>query len=260
MKTKYIIGIVSAISIIVIIYIIVKYVKYYRNNPVLIKNPLGGKNYKMIMNDTIKQPQISQDFTYHMWLYVCNWGYKYGQWKHILNKGKKKMAIRSRNDLKHIRCCPGIFLEPRKNNLVFVISGKRGNIIYVLKDIPIKRWFDIALVVYYGVVEIYFNGKLIKTIASKNIPRINNANLHINNKRGFSGLISALTYSPRQLNTNEIIKKHIKGPYIGIIKCILNKINFFGMLNNFLNLNDCSGDDADADAETDLATCSTNVQ
>ena len=55
-------------------------------------------------------------------------------------------------------------LEPKNNNLVFVISGKRrgNNIIYVLKDIPIKRWFDVALVVYYGVVEIYFNGKLMK--------------------------------------------------------------------------------------------------
>ena len=57
-----------------------------------------------------KGTQSGYQFSWHFWIYISDWNYKFGQVKHIFSKGEKPGVGYGQNK----KQCPGIFLAKKK--------------------------------------------------------------------------------------------------------------------------------------------------
>ena len=218
MNKKILIGISILFSLIlvgIIIYSIVKLIEYNKNNPVFLKNNHEATEYKKIDKEEIRKYKSDYEFSFHFWMYIGGWFHNRGKLKSILNKGiKAQKNNKPQYLLKKLKSCPGIYLGSNLNNLIITIYEKNNTTeIFRIRDVPLKKWFDIGMTVSYKHLELYFNGKLIKSVRLKNIPNFNNLDMHLCERDGFNGFLRYISYTPKALNAKEMLKKHSSSPY-----------------------------------------------
>ena len=73
-----------------------------------------------------------------------------------------------------------------------------------LTNIPINRKTHITINIFQKNIEIYINGKLIKTSQLQGVTEFNNQSLYVMYPVTFNGEISNLMYYPNYLNSNQI--------------------------------------------------------
>lgn len=71
-------------------------------------------------------------------------------------------------------------------------------------NIPISKWFNVALVVQRGLAQVYVNGRLAKSVSLSGVIRQNYGPLAVGPNGGFGGLISDLTYYSYAINPAEV--------------------------------------------------------
>lgn len=176
---------------------IVKRIKnYHQGSPELVKTIKSAKKRLVIKqydNHTIKTLIRRSknefggiEFTYRLWLFVDDWTYKYGSWKHIFHKGNQdSWPNRS----------PGAWFHPKKN-IMRIYMNTYNNIVdsVDIPNIPIQKWLHLAIICNNRNLNIYINGQLRKQLKLSGIPRQNYGDLYINNFGGFSGYVSRMVY------------------------------------------------------------------
>jgi hypothetical protein len=102
---------------------------------------------------------------------------------------------------------PAVVLQNKDGNnemnVMFNTYATEDEIV-VIKNMPISTWVHCAIVVKNKAVYVYVNGKLARSQKIAGIIRQNYGNLVVGPNRGFSGMISDLTYNRRALNPAEI--------------------------------------------------------
>jgi hypothetical protein len=194
----YIISILIIIIIItIIIRIIIINISYKKINPTFYVKKKNSKLKSKISSKLIYNPPNGYGYTWNFWIYIDNWNYKLNQKKHILTRG-----ILEQNPQK---CNPSIWISDKNNDLYFYIeTEKNGTQKYILKDIPIKKWTMITVVLHTNEFEIYQNSKLVETYILLSLPKLNSEDVFINQWGGFSGYISKLTYYPNSITSTKI--------------------------------------------------------
>lgn len=82
--------------------------------PIFIRKPQNGKKSGVFSNSLVPLSRTGFAYSMTMWLYVDDWDYKFGQWKHVVHKGDK--------DAYSVQ--PGIWLHPKTNKLVIRFDRK----------------------------------------------------------------------------------------------------------------------------------------
>jgi hypothetical protein len=82
----------------------------------------------------------------------------------------------------------------------------------IVENIPLQRWFHLAIVTMETSMEVYIDGKLYKTIVLKSLPKINVQPLFVNKDGGFDGMINELRYYARPLTAMEVYNMYTRGP------------------------------------------------
>ena len=110
---------------IVIVFVIETCLKTYKNiskytggNPWILHGTKNAKRRMLVLQDPSKYGSIQLprsdnekngiEFTYAFWMYIDDWSYKYGSWKHILHKGSPDSWPNR---------CPGVWLHPTENKM-----------------------------------------------------------------------------------------------------------------------------------------------
>lgn len=217
-------GFIAIVIVIVFISIIkkvyYKYNNYINSKPWLLQGTKNAKKRMIISQDPNKDQSITLqrskneenglEFSYCFWMYIDDWSYKYGKWKHVIHKGNKtSWPLRS----------PGVWLHPKKNILriyqnTFFDIGEFVDI----ENIPIKKWYLVTICSKQKTLDIYINGNLIKRKELKGLPKQNYGDIYINAFNGFSGYMSNIRYWNYYINFSEIRYHLLKGP--SIIPCI----------------------------------------
>lgn len=150
------------------------------------------------------------EFTYTFWIFISDWSYKYGKWKHILHKG---------NSSSWPNRGPGIWLHPRENTMRFYMNtydSIAGNYIDI-PSIPINKWVHVVFSVNQITMDVHINGTLRKSHKFTSLPKVNFGDVFITSFRGFDGYLSKLTYYNYSIPYSEIESSLGGGP--GYIKC-----------------------------------------
>ena len=237
----------ATIIVLVLIFILLMYIGtsliIYLNspekNPYLITGMISGSRQKTILQDPNKKDSktilrsVNEDggleFTWCIWLYVnspIDDDSKFKGFKHIFHKGNITRTYND-DDKKGIfmpNNATGLYFKYNKNDEsysvddktlslhVFMNTYKRILEEVVINEIPIEKWFHIAIRVKQKVMDVFINGQIIKRKIFSSIPKQNYDNVHIAKNGGFDGNISELRYFNSALSGNSILTIINNGP------------------------------------------------
>lgn len=87
-----------------------------------------------------------------------------------------------------------------------------------IKDLPLQKWINVCIVMNGKTLDVYQDGKLVKTCVYKNYFKVDSAKgvalryLQGTNQNGFDGYFSRLQILNQALNPDEIYKTYMAGP------------------------------------------------
>jgi hypothetical protein len=162
---------------------------------------------------------ISSNFAYSVWFYINDWNYNYGKPKVLfgrLNPGNTDVSGNTQSGVPSVYGtdpCPLVVLGAVENNLGIVLSCQGSsdpnvNLLHTCKiaNIPIQTWVNLLISVYGRTLDVYLDGKLVKTCVLPGvakIPTTNPPSIYITPKGGFNGYTSKFQYWNTPLNPQQ---------------------------------------------------------
>lgn len=190
-------------------------------SPWLIKDSLSGKKSLQLVQkkdsatgegQSIKSLQLKRsqneiygaEFTYTYWMFINDWSYKYGQWKHVFHKGNMtSWPLRA----------PGVWLHPTRNAMRIYMNtySKIGDWVQI-ENIPVKKWFHVTIILKQRNLNVYINGDMVKSYKLFGLPKQNYGDVYIHRLSGYDGYTSRFKYFNYAISYSEIDKLLKQGP------------------------------------------------
>lgn len=148
--------------------------------------------------------QEGLEFSYVWWMYIEDFEYKKGSWKHVFHKGS--------NDSWPNRA-PGVWLHPNDNKMRVYMNSYKKIANYVdIDNIPVGKWFSCGVVVTQNYLDVYINGYLKSRLALEGIPKQNFGDVYINAFGGYNGYLSRMRYYDYAIPFHTLQEHNENGP------------------------------------------------
>lgn len=165
--------------------------------------PLDGKTKKVISaaNAPITQ---GADNSVQFWMYIKDWDYQFGEKKSILYRQDATTAT-IRN--------PEISLHPTDNSLDVAVSifsadstdtsSTGDTYTCTVENVPLQTWFSVSVAVFQRNLDVYINGKLVKSCVLPGVPRPAAGDIIIGDAQGFSGSVCNVHAYPNMITPSD---------------------------------------------------------
>lgn len=179
--------------------------------------PVDGKTKTVIPSGEIPIG-AGADYGIQYWMYISNWDYRFGQDKDVL----KRVAS---NDPKIVG--PRIYLAPTENTLHVQVSlyptnqqagsaqpgvsSTGDSFTCSVENVPLQSWFAVSVTVFQRNLDIYINGRLVKSCVLPGIPKPALGDVILNDNGGFAGSICNVNGYSTMLNPDDAKSFHAKG-------------------------------------------------
>lgn len=199
----------TIILIIIVIILLFLFLKYVYSSKTQISTFSDAKVEKQVSAGELPNPNNNSNFAYSFWIYVENWSYKYGQPKIVLLREDSNQQP-----------TPQISLGDLENNLICSMAYYSSNnasstpSIHQCKisNIPLQKWVCVAVSVYNRTLDMYLNGKLVRTCILPGVPLMDStSSLRITPNGGFSGFTSNVNFYPDPINPSQAYNIYRKG-------------------------------------------------
>jgi len=218
-------NIILFVIIIVLLIIVIRYIMKDVNT---LTGLTSGQTMQTLQPDDLASSSSSgntSNFTYSIWFFIDDWNYRYGEPKVIFGRmtsgsGKKEP-------------CPSVTLGPIQNNIIVSLAVYPGldeapedgtnYIVHTcgISNVPIQRWCNFFISVYGRTLDLYLDGKLVRTCVLPGVAKIDSsAPIYITPMGGFSGWTSRFQYWPDSSNPQkawDIYKAGYGGSLLGSI-------------------------------------------
>ena len=143
------------------------------------------------------------EFTYMFWIFIDDFNYKLGLWKHVMHKG---------NSTSWPDRCPGVWIAPDKNDMYIYYNtfAKIDNHV-IVEEIPLNKWMHVALIAHDINFDVYINGNLKSRDVLDSPIKQNYGDIFFNQYNGFSGYLSNVYYSSYAISYSELSNHINKG-------------------------------------------------
>lgn len=217
------------ITVVVIVFILIL-LKYIFTQPYTLQNMQSGQTASTISATSLAtngSSVPSSNFAYSIWFYVNNWNYRYGEPKVIFGRmgsvsGQGTGSISGINGLDP---CPSVVLGAVENNISISLGCYPGanqspttaggsTVVHTcsVDNVPIQKWVNLSMSVYGRSMDIYIDGKLVRTCLLPGVASINSsANIYVTPLGGFDGWTSKLQYFPNSINPQEAWNIYTQG-------------------------------------------------
>ena len=200
-NTKKIIILIIVILVLMIIFNWSSFVSRSR-----LSTLVSGKTEVTVLSSEIETSKTN--FSYSMWVYIDDWNYKYGSEKIIL----------IRND-ENGNSNPKIYLGNSTNDLTVDIQcydndNNNSPTLHecTVKNIKMQKRIHIVTVVNNRTLDIYIDGKLVRTCLLPGVPKLyNEADICITPDGGFSGFTSNIEFYNYVLNPQDVWDIYSRG-------------------------------------------------
>jgi hypothetical protein len=212
----------SIVIVIVVLILIFMLIKYIFSNPYTLQNLKSGKTLSTISASSLAtngSSVPSSNFAYSIWFYINDWNYRYGESKVIFGRmgSASNQGSGSISGISGLDPCPAVVLGAVENNINVSLgcypgidqqpTTKGGTTVVKtcsVGNVPIQKWVNLIVSVYGRSMDIYIDGKLVKTCLLPGVASINtNANVYVTPNGGFDGWTSKFQYYPNSLNPQE---------------------------------------------------------
>lgn len=140
------------------------------------------------------------DYGLQFWMYIKDWDYKFGQPKDIV----KRVSTTNTSVFN-----PRVRLHPTDNSLQVDVSyfgqnsaqstATRGSTnasgdVYTctVENVPLQAWFSVSVTVFDRNMDVYINGRLVKSCVIPGVPKPATGDIILNDNGGFSGSVCNL--------------------------------------------------------------------
>ena len=216
MDLKLILGVVI---VVILLYIIWSY--FFTSMEVLMSFQKGTELFSMALNKVVDSSK--NNYSFSVWTYIDDWSVNYGNNKNILavSPGTKSDVFfalyfsKTTNDL-------NIYIEPDNS-----VATTEKNVYNSLSstcsvtNFPLQTWVNISVSVYNRAIDVYIDGKLIKTCSMTTVasPISTSSTIYIGGNKtpdnnqvpGFSGFIASVVYSPDVFSPKEVWDIYSRG-------------------------------------------------
>jgi len=229
------------IVIIVLLYIVVRYISSDVNT---LSGLSSATEMQTIAATSLAQSSSgsnSSNFAYSIWFYVNDWNYRYGEPKMIFGRmgtAANSSGSASMQDIMKMGPCPAVVLGTITNNIDIAMTVYPG--IESVSDttdtsdtmphncaipnVPIQKWVNLLISVYGRTLDVYLDGKLVKTCVLPGIAKINaNANIYVTPTGGFSGWTSKFQYYSSSIDPQTAWNIYQKGYGASMLSNIFGK-------------------------------------
>lgn len=223
----------SALSIVITIVVIVlvfMLLKYIFTDPYTLQSIQDGQTTSTISASDLAtngSDVPSSNFAYSVWFYVNDWNYRYGEPKVIFGRmgAKSGDGGGSVPGISGLDPCPAVVLGAVENNISVSLGCYPGidqepttpggnTVVHTcsIANVPIQKWVNLIISVYGRTMDLYIDGKLVRTCLLPGVASVNNnANIYVTPAGGFNGWTSKLQYYPNSLNPQEAWNIYTRG-------------------------------------------------
>jgi hypothetical protein len=215
-------NILSIVVTIVIIVLIIMLLRWILLDPYTLQSLQSAQTASTIAATSLASNGSntpSSKFAYSIWFYINDWNYNYGKPKVLfgrLNPGGTDTSGNTQSGVQNVygtNPCPLVVLGAVENNLGIILSCQGSpnpnvNLLHTcnVANIPIQTWVNLLISVYGRTLDVYMDGKLVKTCVLPGIAKIpatNPPSLYITPKGGFDGYTSKFQYWNTPLNPQQ---------------------------------------------------------
>ena len=214
MLTQIVIGIL----VIILIYILLMYVW-----PSSVTSPLTEASEGRTISHTKLPNSGNANTGYGIWVYVNNWSHGYGIDKTIM---KREVTTTKGFHL---------YLDKHQNNLILKVHTKPDNSnsannhdICKVNNFPLQKWVHVIFTFSGRTLDMYLNGKLVKTKYLQNYPELigsGNTDLSITSSTTFDGYTTRFRYYPETVTPQQAYDEYTRGYGRGGFSDFLGKYN-----------------------------------
>jgi len=185
---------------VIIIVLLVVVVKYAMKDANTLTDVADGKTTQTIEASKLASSSSSNsasNFSYSIWFYIDDWNYRYGEPK----------VIFGRMTANNTEPCPAVSLGAIQNNLLIALavyadptasaSKSATHTIHTcnVSNIPIQKWTNLIVSAYGRSLDVYIDGKLVKTCVLPGVAYIDSsAPIYVTPNGGFAGWTSKFKY------------------------------------------------------------------
>ena len=225
-KKNLMIFVVICVIISVFIYFLTqKYLIRPRKN-ISVKNLIpyihDAKKELRVAKQSVPKSAEGNEYNFNFWIFLNDYNYRINEDKIIVTKGENSVFN------------PLIMLENNSNNLKIAVSttdfrkeidsdSELSDIElsdneedkmeeFLVNNIKLQKWVNINIGFIDNSIDVYLDGKLVKSFIVRGYPKINYGGLVITPGGGFNGKISSLTYTNKSFSYNKIYNLYKKGP------------------------------------------------
>lgn len=215
-------SIFGVILILVVIYIAYKLLRSSGGTPIMslstptarefVSSPVDGKRGTTITAAELPANDTS-DYGMQFWMYIKDWDYGFGR--------EKGVILRSDPTNRSIMN-PNITLHPTDNSLNVSVSVYGSNAAAsgtpspsnstsssgdtytcTVENVPLQSWFSVSVTVFQRNLDVYINGRLVKSCVLPGVPRLAVGDVVVGANEGFSGSICSLKYYNKMLHPSD---------------------------------------------------------
>lgn len=217
MESKTIIGlIIFVILISVIFYAIYKTILYFNSEQVkeiaIIDSPVEVEHDMTTCSGNVSTS--GNENTYSFWMYVTQWeltsGPKFIFRKQHLSNTLNVVLSSDRSDME-------IFLTDLNGDKIGDTEEGDNDHTHLIKNFPLQSWNHVVISIWNKTLDVYLNGKLIRTFLLKaNLQPFDGpltiGSVSDDSENTFNGFLSRFKYYPTILSPKEIYKLYLQGP------------------------------------------------
>lgn len=215
-------NIATILMILLLLIVIYSAIRYFVMKSNTLTSLASATQMQTIAATSLANPNNSNNFTFSVWMYINDWNYKYGEIKPVFGRMTSVSSSTSGSipGLSGTGPCPLVTLGAVSNNLDIFISTFSNNPNVTasphkcsIPNIPIQKWVNLLISVYGKTMDVYLDGKLVKTCVLPGIPQVNNdATVYVTPNGGFSGYTSKLQYYANATDPQTAYNIYVKGP------------------------------------------------
>jgi len=220
----------SIVITIVVIVLILMLLKYIFSDPYTLQNMQNGTTATTINASSLATNGTSvpsSNFAYSIWFYINNWNYRYGESKVIFGRmgAASSQSSGSVSGINGLDPCPAVVLGAVENDISVSLGCYPGadqqptttggnTVVHTcsVTNVPIQKWVNLIVSVYGRSMDLYIDGKLVRTCLLPGVASVNNnANIYVTPMGGFEGWTSKFQYYPNAINPQEAWNIYTRG-------------------------------------------------
>jgi hypothetical protein len=204
MNTK---TIIFTVIVLVVLYFAYYYFFSSKTDQMLVK--MNDARAQKVISAGSLPSGASSNYTFSIWVFVNDWNYRYGQSKVIFARKDQDGGV-----------APMVEFTPSVNNIHVTLatypttgSNTTGkNHTCTLDDVPLQRWTNLIMSINDRALDLYLDGKLVRTCLLPGVPKMNPAsNIFVTPDGGFSGFVSNFRYIADSVNPSQAYNIYKEG-------------------------------------------------